>query len=298
MPAGRALRQYATVLRVSSHGPITRVQLARTAFGRPLYKVSVFQLGDTLIDSGCPATARELVRWARQRDIRRVVITHHHEDHVGGAARLAAELGVRVLAPRAAVGILGSFYTLPLYRRAVWGQPRIVDAEPLDGPVEIGPYSLRPIPTPGHAPDHVALFEPERRWLFTGDLFLGLRVTYLRAIEDAHRILRSLRELVALEPEMVICSHTGFVTGGTRALIRRIQWWERVQSDAQALREEGVTARRITRRLLGREGAMAWASGGAFAKRHLVRSLLSRSILPAVVYSDSAHEKEKEEVGR
>ena len=98
--------------------------MARGFGGRTLHSVSAYLLGDTLIDSGCPATADELTDFCRRRGVRRIVHTHHHEDHTGGDAALVAQLGLEVWAPPRTVPILASFYRLPWYRRLVWGTAR------------------------------------------------------------------------------------------------------------------------------------------------------------------------------
>src|SRR5207247_1893328 len=73
-------------------------------------------------------------------------------------------------------------------------------AAPLGEGVETPRFRFRVIHTPGHATDHVALFEPERGWLFSGDLYLAPRLRYLRADEDVYAMMNSLRRVLALEP--------------------------------------------------------------------------------------------------
>jgi glyoxylase-like metal-dependent hydrolase (beta-lactamase superfamily II) len=265
------------MLEVSTHGEITRIWMARSFGGRSLHSVSAYLLGDTLIDSGCPATADELVDWCRRRDVRRVVHTHHHEDHTGGDAALVARLGLEIWAPAATVPILASFYRLPWYRRLVWGQPQSVAARPFGEVVRIGDADFQAIPTPGHAADHHCLYDPERRWLFSGDLFISSRVTHVRRSEDAATILSSLRRLLALDPELVICSHAGLVADARAAIERRIAFWEELAVRAASLAAAGCSARAIRRRLLGSEGAMTLLSCGDFSKTNLIRSLLAMS---------------------
>ena len=262
------------MLRTSTHGPLTRIQLLPTAFGRPMYQVAAYLLGDTLIDSGCPRTARELLAWCRGRGVRRIVHTHHHEDHAGADALLVRELGVEVLAPPRTACILADYYRIPLYRRVVWGQPKSVAAGVVGGEVTVGSRSFRVIPTPGHAADHVCLFDPDEGWLFAGDLYISPRVLYLRRAEDAWTHLASLRRVLELGPRLLVCSHAGVIEDATGALERRIAHWEGLAGRARELAGEGLSLRAITRTLLGREGWMTWISGGDFAKINLIRSLL------------------------
>lgn len=255
--------------------------MAKTLLGRPVHEVSAYRVGDLLIDSGPPPTAGRLAEWCRDAkeysELGRVVLTHHHEDHVGGAAALQ-ELGLPIVAPASAVPILAEGLRMPLYRRLVWSTPKRLRAAPLGEAMtaRLGREELRfeVVPTPGHASTHVCLWEPERQWLFSGDLYVHPRVRYLRRIEDVWAHVASLRRVLALGPERMICSHAGLVEEAEEAIRSKIAWWEGLAEDARALREQGWAVRRITRRLLGREGFLYYASFGDFSKRNLVRSLL------------------------
>src|SRR5688572_29521991 len=204
--------------------------MARTFLGRPLYQVSAYAYAGLLIDTGPPPTARQLVEWCRSHpEIKRVVLTHHHEDHVGGAAALQKELGLPVFAPATAVAILAEGLRMPPYRKAVWGTPRRFRAEPLGDWIDGDggdTCRLRVIPTPGHAFTHVCLFDEERRWLFSGDLYVHEKVRYLRRIEDAREHIASLRRVLALKPEILICDHAGILEHAPERLARKIRFWE------------------------------------------------------------------------
>jgi glyoxylase-like metal-dependent hydrolase (beta-lactamase superfamily II) len=264
------------VFRPVAYGPLTRLRMAPTFFGKPVREVSAYAFADLLIDTGPSATAERLVEWCRGGPVRRVLLTHHHEDHIGGAAALQEELRVPILGPAGAVPIFAEGLRMPLYRRIVWrGQPRTFRAEPLGETVEGPGYRLRVIPTPGHAFSHVCFFEEGRRWLFSGDLYVHDRVKLLRRIEDVWRHIDSLKRVLALEPELLICDHAGVLEHARERLRRKIQYWEDLAGQARTLREQGLPVKAITRRLLGREVLLTWASLGDFSKRNLIRGLLA-----------------------
>ena len=267
------------MLRISHHGPITRIRLSPTFLGRALYEVSAYLVGGLLIDSGPPRTARELLAWLRASGeaarLGAIVHTHYHEDHVGGSPLLAGELGVPVWAPEATVSMLARRRLLPLYRAAFWGNLGACAARPLPDPFDAEGLRLQVLPTPGHAFDHVALFEVERRWLFAGDLFVHERVRYLRRVERPWKHLASLRRALSLEPELLVCAHAGVIEDACGGLSRKIAYWENLAGEARGLAARGLSVRAITRRLLGREGLYTVLSAGDFSKANLIRALLA-----------------------
>ena len=262
------------MLRATEPGPIIRIHLARTFFGRALYSVKAYLVDGLLVDTGCPATAAELASWCRGHNVRQVVNTHHHEDHAGGDRALQKTLGLPVAAPSGAIPILADFPRLHFYRWLIWGQPSNVMVQPLGDVVQTDRYRFEVIPTPGHCSDHVCLFEPQQGWLFSGDLFIHERVRCLRSDEDAPRTLESLRQMLALKPRLLVCSHAGLVEDGSSAIERKIAYWEGLAKEARALRRKGLALRKVTDRLLGPEDMMSRITRGHFAKINLIRSLL------------------------
>ncbi|MBS1676402.1 MAG: MBL fold metallo-hydrolase [Actinobacteria bacterium] len=135
-------------------------------------------------------------------DVKLVVCTHSHSDHYGLAASICAETGcelwmhpqwehIRLQAddPQAALEArleVGRMSGVPLaaldrYRQDRTDKPedlidgiRAPDRELVPGvevETDVGAWSV--VETPGHAPSHVCLHQPERRLLVSGDHLLG-----------------------------------------------------------------------------------------------------------------------------
>jgi glyoxylase-like metal-dependent hydrolase (beta-lactamase superfamily II) len=262
------------MLQSTPHGPITSIRLARTVFRRPLYTVTVYLVDGLLVDSGPPHTARRLAAWCRDRSVRQIVNTHHHEDHSGGNPRLRRELGVPVYASPATAALLADFPPIQVYRRIVWGRPHDLVVQPLGDRLETGSHVFQVIPTPGHCPDHICLWEPQQGWLFSGDLFIHERVRYVRDDEDLPALIDSLHRILALQPRLLVCAHAGLVPDGCGALGRKLAYWADLQAEARVLADRAVPLRQITHRLLGREGRITRVSGGHISQINLIRALL------------------------
>jgi endoribonuclease LACTB2 len=261
------------MIRATSHGDVLEIRLGRSVLGWAPFTVRAFLSGGILIDAGPPATGRALARFLRGRLPAVVVNTHSHEDHAGGDRALAA-LGVSALAHREALPALARSPRVSALRRLVCGRPRPIEAGPLPARVEAGGTILETIETPGHASDHVAFFDRERRTLFTGDLFLGERVRVFRRDEDVRRTIESLRRAAALEPIRLFCSHLGLVEDGAGALRRKIAFLEELAMKVGDLHGKGTPAREIRKRLLGREPPLAYLSSGEFSKLNLILSVI------------------------
>ncbi|MDE5731019.1 MAG: MBL fold metallo-hydrolase [Alistipes sp.] len=97
--------------------------------------------------------------------------THGHFDHLLGVEHLRRTYGIPfALSGKDAFLIETASVSGTIYGVAIGSMPVQVDIN-LDERREIafGRTLLRVIPTPGHTPGHVSLFEPQTQSLFTGD---------------------------------------------------------------------------------------------------------------------------------
>ncbi|MDW8444340.1 MAG: hydroxyacylglutathione hydrolase [Acetobacteraceae bacterium] len=120
-----------------------------------------------------------------------ILLTHHHADHVGGAADLRASHGA------ALVGAAADRHRLPPLDREV---------HPGDT-VPVGDSEATVLATPGHTSGHVAYHFSEARVLACGDTLFSLGCG--RVFEGTMaEMFESLRRLAALPDEtLVLCGH-------------------------------------------------------------------------------------------
>lgn len=253
---------------------VTFLRMTRLFFGRPRYWTGAYLVDGLLIDCGPPATSHELVRALATERLQGLVVTHHHEDHMGAAAALLARRGLVPQVHASGVGFLTGGFVQELYRRFAWGRPPRVVAEALPAVVPAGALRFEVLHTPGHSPDHVCLFEAERGWLFTGDLFLGEKLRYLRSDEEVRGLIASLTRVARLPVREVLCAHRGLVPDGPQALQRKLDGLMSVRERILDLVAQGLPEGEVARRAVGPEGFLTWFSQGHFAAQNFVRAVL------------------------
>lgn len=256
---------------------VIRFRMARKLFGKPFYFTAAYLVDGLLIDTGCAHTARQLTSTLKGWQVDQVVNTHSHEDHIGANAEVQEMFDCPLLAHPDALPILQNPRLQPLhpYRRVFWGWPKPSQGQPIGESVETEHYGFQVIHTPGHSPDHVCLFEPDQGWLFSGDAYIGGQDRALRDGYDIYGIIASLRKLAKL-PVQTIFSGSGSVrTNGVEQLQEKIAYLEDLGERIRALRNQGLSARRIRRRLFGRELPITYFTLGHFSGLHLVQSYLA-----------------------
>ena len=239
----------------------------------------VYRVGNTLIDTGPPNQWTKVLRFAQERPPSLVLLTHHHEDHSGNAARLKSTFGSTVLAPELSRELLKDGFLVHPYRRFFWGKPPRVETQRLTSVVEDDSgYVWEVVPTPGHADDMVCFYEPRRGWLFSADLYVASKVRYARPEDRISLEIASLRRVLKLPIERLFCSHRGPVENGHHALSKKLAYLENLRSQVFELWNRGLPKVEIQRRLVGPEDGAGWLSGRHFCKANLITACLQSAL--------------------
>lgn len=235
----------------------------------------VYRLGQTLIDTG-PGNQWKYVRpFIEEQPVLQILLTHHHEDHSGNAARLKRLTGITPQAPAITVDILKKGFRIPPWQQVVWGKAEKVDCDPL--PEKLSLPDGEPVTAvyaPGHAKDMTCYVLPDRGWLFSADLYLADYLKYLRADENIHLFLQSVKAVLAENFDVILCPHRGIVENGRARLQQKHDYIETLIGNAHRGQQAGKDITQITTELLGKEDMIAYITRGNFCKQNLIRSCL------------------------
>ncbi|MGH7641902.1 MAG: MBL fold metallo-hydrolase [Candidatus Dormibacteria bacterium] len=203
-------RAEVVLVRAPNPGPLTGAGTNTWIYGR----------GETVVIDPGPNDEVHLQRVLETATrLGRVVLvacTHHHPDHMEGAARFCglaeAPLALhfrQAVAPR----------TFPLH-----------DGDQL----LVGPGELVVIHTPGHASDHLCFFEESTRTLFTGDHVLqGTTSLVVPPDGDMEAYLDSLARVQRLRPSRLLPGHGEPIAAADSAIRELVA--HRLQREAQIL---------------------------------------------------------------
>jgi glyoxylase-like metal-dependent hydrolase (beta-lactamase superfamily II) len=207
-------------------------------------------LGDslTLVDTGMPGSEGTILSYVEglglaAGDLARIVITHHHLDHVGSLAALKARTSAQVFAHPGDAPVISGEQPPPPARSAVLrllfrllgsvlpqADPAPVDvllqdSDPLDS---LGGATV--VHVPGHTPGAIALHFPSEGVLICGDVIDHRRDRLgpppKAFTDDMNQALSSLRRLAELEFDVLCPGHGAPLVGGAdeqvRAMVRAL----------------------------------------------------------------------------
>jgi glyoxylase-like metal-dependent hydrolase (beta-lactamase superfamily II) len=202
--------------------------------------------GLTLIDTGVPGSAPVIAEAIEglgydRSDLRRVLLTHFHEDHVGSAADIAAWGETVVYAHRADAPVIrgeaaGPPPTLADWEKRLLDQVRTqmpphppapvhVDHELDDGDLIDfgGGVQAVTVAVPGHTPGSIAFYLPEPRVLFAGDTIArGWEGEVILGVfnVDPSQAVTSFKRQAQLDAEIACFGHGDPLTENAAAELR------------------------------------------------------------------------------
>jgi len=210
-------------------------------------------LVDTVIN---PATARAMVEYARPYlvDGRQLLVvnTHADYDHAWGNQIFAgpqAEYPAPIIATRLCAAQFQSTATAASLQQRQSQEPAIFGEVILTPPtilfdeqllIDGGDLTLVLFATPGHTPDHLALYIPEIATLLAAD---GAELPFplARTVDGLPIMRRSLAQMAALNPKTVLYCHAPVMIG-PQLLADNIAYFDQLEARCRAALAQGTPA--------------------------------------------------------
>jgi len=262
------------MLATTKYEQVTQIKLCRYPDFIPGTSVSAYLVDSLLIDSGPAHTAEELTEFLKDKGIKTVVNTHHHEDHIAANALLKERYGVELLAHHLAVNKINQPATLYPYQEEVWGYPIPSQVKEIGDSVTTEHFRFQVIPTPGHDRDHICLFERKNGWLFSGDLFVSTHPNVVRPMDDVWQIIADLKTVKDLKPQIIFPAPGKVVTEPVPALEQAIRYLEDLGQKVTELHEKGLSPAEIVKEVFGNEAPIAEWTQQQFSSLNMVKSLI------------------------
>lgn len=237
-------------------------------------KVFVYLVDGMLIDSGPEKLQDGLVPFFQQHSFDQLVLTHNHEDHTGNAAWIQHNLGKPISVHPDGLTVCLSLGDYPDYRRITWGGRKAFSPQTLGFHVHSRNLVWQVIHTPGHADDHVALYNEDKKLMFTGDLYIAARTKVSMKTESVPQIMHSIRLLLQYDFTAIYCSHAGYLENGRELLIQKLRYLEAIAEKARTLAAGGQPPREIADNLFPGNYPIIQFSNHEWDTLHLIKSLL------------------------
>ncbi len=252
------------------------VQCIKTTVSVPMFRINVYLyfIDGLLIDTGPRRLKNSLIPVFKSLPVSQIILTHHHEDHIGMGSWIQSHINKPIYIHKAGIADCEQPSSIPLYRRILWGNSKPFNPEPIPQTIETKNYQFEVIHTPGHAHDHVVLFNRENGWLFSGDLFVIPHPKSSFSFESVPVLMDSIRKILTYDFSTLFCSHAGVIINGKEHLTEKLRYLENLHWKVKRLHLEGMHAKSIQKQLFPKLHSIHLLSGFENSPAHMINSII------------------------
>jgi len=258
------------------HQDVQGYKFGSNPFGRPKMYSHIYFVDGLLIDTGHRNMQQEVMGEITPLEVEQIFITHHHEDHSGNISSLRKHFNCPTYASSFCCEMMRQPPPISFAQKITWGnRPADFDLKPRDNFIETSNYFFEIIPIPGHAVDMVALYEKNKGWLFSADLFVGEYIKFFMRSESVSEQIESIKRILELDFEVLFCGHNPQMEGGKQKLKNKLQFFEDFYEKTATLYREGYSVNAIIKKMkIKRSWQIRLLSGGELSTLNMIKAVI------------------------
>jgi hypothetical protein len=155
-----------------------------------------------------------------------------------------------------------------------WGAHKPFKASPLKNPehIKTSKGNFKIIKSPGHCFNLISIFHEKKRVLFSTDAFINEKQNVIFNWENANIMMETFKKLIKLNPKNIFLEDGRIIT--TSELQELLDYWNFLKEESIKLHSQGLSPRKIVKKIFGKESWLKTATGGDMSRENLIRSLL------------------------
>ena len=258
------------------HENVQAYQFGSTLFGKPKMFSHIYFIDGLLIDTGHSNMRQEVLKTIQPLPVRQIFLTHHHEDHTGNINPLQAHFNCPTYASARCAELMKQPPKISFAQWMTWGKAEAnFKIQVKEKSIHTPNHSFQLIPIPGHAIDMLALYEAEKGWLFSADLWVKEYIRYFMRPESMAQQISSIKRVLELDFEILFCSHNPQLQGGKVKLQQKLQFLEDFYGRAAALYHQDYSATAIMKAMgLKESWRIRILSTGGLSTLNMVKSVI------------------------
>ncbi|MGB0523571.1 MAG: MBL fold metallo-hydrolase [Flammeovirgaceae bacterium] len=246
-------------------------------FGKPSMYSHIYFVDGLLLDTGHSNMKQAVLAHIQPLPVEQIFLTHHHEDHTGNLQALQAYFSCKSFASTRCVELMRKPPKISFAQKLTWGdRPPNFNITAYTNPYfDTEHYRFEIVSIPGHAEDMVCLYEANQGWLFSADLWVNHYIRFFMRPESMKQQINSMKRVVKLDFEVLLCSHNPQFSDGKKKLQRKIQFMEDFYGQVAQFYHQGLSTSAIVKAMNLKESwPIRIMSGGELSTLNMVKSVI------------------------
>lgn len=251
-------------------------KFGKSLSGIPKLCSHIYFIDGLLIDTGHIRMGDDILDTLKDLPVDQIFITHHHEDHSGNIKALQEHFDCPVYGSQLCSDMMKEPPSISLSQKMTWGdRPANDKIKPINGSINTAKHKFDIINVPGHARDMVVLYESDKKWLFSADLYVNSYIGYFLRDESITQQIESIKKVLALDFDVLLCGHNPQFKDGKTKLKKKLVFLESFKDNVLTVYKKGKKPEDIFKHLALKEfWVVKLISGGALSKMNMVKSVI------------------------